>query len=332
MIPELTARFLAPAGWRTHSFVNEETGHKIHYGSVFPQRAEPPSAVVVCLGGLSEFSEKYYELAHDMLDRGYAFWFIDWQYQGRSGRLKKTPQRRHSDGFDKDVSDLHKLVADYIKPSSVHPDRGRIPLIMIAHSMGGTIGLKFLSKYPKFFDGAAFSAPFMGIYNFTWPLRLLATAIYPILPIVGKLYVFGGRDWCESSRKNDGTDKFSHDAVRDAVHNAWSKADPGLQVGGVTFGWVIKALKCCAQLTMSDISKSINIPVLIALAGEDTIVDNDPARTFAANLPRGEVLEIEGAHHEILMEDNRYRDLFLAAFDKMVKENKIASEENLKPF
>src|SRR5690606_1771248 len=162
------------------SFVNTETGHTIHYGSVYPQRAEPPSAVIVCLGGLSEFAEKYYEVAHDMLDRGYAFWFIDWAYQGRSGRLPEFPHRRHSDGFEADVSDLHKLVADDTKPAAVHPDRGRIPMVMLAHSMGCNIGLQFLLKHPAYFDAAALSSPFLGIYNFTWPLRLLAVLIAPI--------------------------------------------------------------------------------------------------------------------------------------------------------
>lgn len=328
----LSDRFLAPAGWRTHSFVNDETGHKIHYGSVFPQREEPPSAVVVCLGGLSEFAEKYYEVAHDMLDRGYAFWFIDWQYQGRSGRLGKYPHRRHSDGFEADVSDLHKLVADYIKPSSVHPDRGRIPMIMLAHSMGGNIGLQFLSQYPKFFDAAAFSAPFLGIYNFTWPLKLLATIIAPVLPVMGKSYVFGGQDWKEGSRKSDGSDIFSHDGVRDALHNYWSKTHPELQVGNVTFGWVIKALKSCARITHPDFAQTIQIPVLMAAAGEDKIIDNDPIQIVAERLPHGEYLEIPGAHHEILMESDEYRNAFLNAFDKLIKENNIATLENLKPF
>ncbi len=329
---EITDRFLAPKGWRTHSFVNPETGHKIHYGSVFPQRDEPPSAVIVCLGGLSEFAEKYYELAHDMLDRGYAFWFIDWQYQGRSGRLANKPQRRHSDGFDADVSDLHKLVADYVKPSSVHPDRGRIPMIMLAHSMGANIGMQFLAKYPKFFDAAAFSAPLLGIYNFIWPLKLLAFFIHPLLPIVGKLYVFGGSDWRETSRSSNGSDKFSHDGVRDALHNYWSKEYPELQVGSVTFGWVIKALQSCTRLTHPDFAGNIQIPVLMAAAGDDQIVDNAPIRLVAGRLTKGTFLEIPGAHHEILMEKDEYRNAFLNAFDKMVKENNIATLENLKPF
>lgn len=330
--PKLPERFLSPKGWRVHSFVNPETGHKIHYGSVFPQRETPPDAVVVCLGGLSEFSEKYFELAHDMLDRGYAFWFIDWAYQGRSSRLLKHPHRRHSDGFEQDVSDLHKLVSDYIKPSSVHPDRGRIPMIMIGHSMGGNIGLRFLHKYPKYFDAAAFSAPFLGIYKFSMPMRLLAALLYPLLPFVGKTYVFSGGDWREEMRKSDGTDIFSHDAIRDSIHNTWSRTDPELQVGNVTFGWVIKALKSCAFLKRPDVAGDIKIPVMIALAGEDQIVDNDDVRAFARNLPKVEIHEIDGAHHEILMEKDEYRNRFLNAFDKMVKENNIASLDNLKPF
>ena len=329
---DLPERFLPPKGWRTHSFTNPETGHKIHYGSVFPQDGGPPSAVIVCLGGLSEFSEKYYELAHDMLARGYAFWFIDWHYQGRSGRLTGTPQRRHSDGFEADVSDLHKLVSDYIKPSSVHPDRGRIPMIMIGHSMGAHIGLLFLKHYPQFFVGAAFSAPFFGIYNFTWPMRLLATLIAPLVPMVGRLYVFGGHDWRESSRKSDGSDIFSHDIMRDTLHNLWSKSDPDLRVGSVTFGWVIKALKSCAAITVPRFLDNVKIPVLLALASEDRIVDNKAIRVTAARLPNATLLEIEGAHHEILMEDDVYREQFLTAFDKMVKQHKLASEDNIKPF
>lgn len=329
---DLSDRFLPPKGWRTHSFVNEKTGHKIHYGSVFPQRDEPPLAVIVCLGGLSEFSEKYYEMAHDMLDRGYAFWFIDWQYQGRSGRLDKFPQRRHSDGFDKDVSDLYKLVADYIKPSSVHPDRGRIPMIMLAHSMGANIGLQFLAEYPQYFDGAALSAPFLGIHGFSWPLRLLATIIAPLLPVLGQSYVFAGTDWKEEARSSNGSDKFSHDGVRDALHNYWSKEHPELQVGSVTFGWVIKALKSCAKITTPAFAQKIKIPVLVGIAGQDRIVDNEPARTFTQWLSKGRLVEIEGAHHEIFMEKDEYRTMFFDAFDKMIKENNIATLDNLKPF
>ncbi len=332
MTATLSNRFLTPTGWRTHSFVNAETGHKILYGSVYPQSDMPPSAIIVCLGGLSEFMEKYYELAHDMLDRGYAFWIIDWHYQGRSGRLPKYPQRRHSDGFDKDVSDLYKLVSDYIKPAAVHPDRGRIPMIMIGHSMGANIGLRFLAAHPSYFAGAAFTCPLLGIYRFSWKLNLLATVLTPFMFLIGKKYIFGGKDWSEKSRMSNGTDKFSTDPARDAIHNYWSKSDSALQIGSPTFEWVIQALKSCAFLKKPGVLESIDIPVLIAIAGKDQIVDNNAIREQQKRLSKSTLIELDGANHEILMESDEYRGAFLKAFDKMVEQNKIASIENLKPF
>lgn len=331
MSSTLDARFLPPPGWITHSFVNEATGHKIYYGRVYPH-GKPPSAVIVCLGGLSEFTEKYFETAHDMLDRGYAFWMMDWQYQGRSGRLDKIPQRRHSDGFDSDISDFKKFVDDYIVPAAVHPDVGRIPLVMLGHSMGGNIGLRFLSSNPKRFDAAAFTAPLLGIYNFSTSMKLFAAALLPVMPLVGKHYIPDGADWTEASRKSDGSDKFSSDPVRDTLHNIWSKTDPALQVGSPTLGWVSRALRSCAALNKRGTLEGIPIPVLIAIGGAEEIVDNNAVRAAIKRFPNAELLEIDGARHEILMESDQYRNTFLKAFDKMVEQHKIATIDNVKPF
>ncbi len=331
MQPTLDPKYLAPAGWITHSFVNDATKHKIHYGRVYPQ-GRPPSAVIVCLGGLSDFSEKYYEVAHDMLSRNFAFWILDWQYQGRSGRLANTPQRRHSDGFETDISDLKKFVDDYIVPAAVHPDVGRIPLIMLGHSMGANIGLRFLAQFPKRFDAAAFTAPFLGIYNFSSEMKLFVACLRPFIPFIGKRYIPGGTDWRAEFRKSDGTDKFSADSFRDAIHNIWSKTDETLQVGAPTFGWISRALRSCAFLRRKNILESIQIPVLIAVAGKEEIVDNISIRNAAKRLPKGELLEIPEARHEILMEKDEYRNAFFKAFDKMVEVHKIATIDNVKPF
>lgn len=332
MNPTLDARFLPPPGWITHSFVNKATGHNIHYGRAYPQGGKPASAIIVCLGGLSEFTEKYYETAHDMLDRGYAFWMMDWQHQGRSGRLDKNPQRRHSDGFDADISDFKKFVDDYIVPAAVHPDVGRIPMIMLGHSMGGNLGLRFLSSNPKRFDAAAFTAPLLGIHNFKTSQKILAAALLPLMPVIGKNYIPDGCDWREDFRKADGTDKFSSDPVRDTLHNVWSKADPELQVGSPTLGWVSQALRSCAALKKRGTLENIQIPVLIAIGGSEEIVDNEAIRAAAKRLPNAQLLEIDGARHEILMESDQYRNTFLKAFDKMVEQHKIATIDNVKPF
>ncbi|PZQ48674.1 MAG: alpha/beta hydrolase [Micavibrio aeruginosavorus] len=331
MLPDLSARFLAPEGWITHSFTNPATGHKIHYGRVYPKDSVP-KAVIVCFTGLSEFSEKYFEVAHDMLDRGYAFWIMDWQYQGRSGRMNKFVQRRHSDGFDSDISDMKFFVEDYVLPAAVHPDVGRIPLVMLAHSLGGHLGLRFLSEYPEKFDAAALSAPFLGIYKFSpftgFAVRLLTT----FCPWIKTSYIPGGTDWSENFRKSDAMDKFSSDPLRDTIHAFWSKSDAALQVGQPTLGWAAEALRSLAYMHRRSVLEKIKIPVLFALAGKDEIVDNAAIRHATAHLPHGQLLELSGARHEILMEHDEYRSVFFKAFDKMLEDNKIARIENVKKF
>ena len=315
----LEARFYQPKGWITKSFRNPETGHDIHYGCVSPENGEA-KAIVVCLAGLSEFSEKYYEVAQDMLGRGYAFWIMDWQYQGRSGRLKPFKQRRHSDGFETDMSDLLKFIDEHVCSS---PEYHTLPLIMLAHSMGGNIGLRFLSEHPTKFAAAAFSAPFLGIHNFTAFLKLFVQSLSPFMPFIGTSYVFGAGDWNERMRTSNGKDKFSGDPLRDAVHNHWSKSDEKLQIGGPTFGWIAHALKSCAILAYPETLKKIQIPVLLAAAGRDEIVDNAAIRNATKYLANVRLLEIRDAKHEILMERDEYRSKFFMAFDKMLEDNKI---------
>ena len=148
-IPDLEERFLQPDGWRSHHF--ESHGKRITYGCVFPADSVP-DAVVVCLPGLSEFTEKYYEVARRCLELNLAFWVLDWPGQGRSDRHLENRQKRHAEDFAIEVERLHDFVSGYIKPSSVHTDKGRIPLVMMAHSMGANIGLRYLAKYPDIFD------------------------------------------------------------------------------------------------------------------------------------------------------------------------------------
>lgn len=131
-------RFVQPENWRWH-FFKTATGHKIRFGSVFP-KDRIPDAVVVCLPGFREFGEKYFELAHDMLSRNMAFWVIDWVGQGESDRLLRDPYKVHSLGIEKNVADLQQFIDDYVKPAAVHPDVGRLPVILTGHSMGAHIG------------------------------------------------------------------------------------------------------------------------------------------------------------------------------------------------
>ena len=324
----LEARFLEPEGFRWHSFTREN--RTIRFGSVFPKDSIP-DAVVVCLPGLSEYGEKYFELAHDILKANLAFWVIDWMGQGASSRYLKNNFKRHSDNFEHDVQDLHKLVMEYIKHSSVHPDKGRIPLAMLGHSMGSNIGLRYLAEYPDHFECAAFSAPLLGIHNVSGYFEpgLLGLA-KTLSTLIGTSYGPGQIDWHENMRPYSDHDKFSSDEQRGKIHEAWLKKNPDLQIGGVTYQWIYDALRSCkaAKKALS----SITTEILVGIAENDVIVSNSCIQKSFASLQTAKVITLENSQHEILMERDEIRSNFLNEFYALIEKNIIMKPETLRPF
>ncbi len=328
--PALEKRFLMPEGWRWHIFKNKQ-GRLIRFGTVAP-KSGIPDAIVVVLQGLGEFTEKYFELANDLLARNLSFWMIDWQGQGKSHRHLKDRQKRHSGGFDEDVEDLHYFIMEYIKHSAVHPDVGRIPMVMLGHSMGANIGLHYLKQNPDIMACAAFTAPLFGINAIRLMPRWLSLALTAGLQeaMDQSFLEFGGTNWHEAMRDNPRNDIHSSDPIRKKIHNAWCLHDPTLQVGNVTYGWVHAAHLSCVKLQKADYLKDIQTPCLFAISGKEKLVDNRAARKAIARMPHASVLELPEAKHEILMERNEIRNRFLAAFDELLKVNNI--KDKLKPF
>ncbi|MGH1455861.1 MAG: alpha/beta fold hydrolase [Alphaproteobacteria bacterium] len=322
----LEDRFLQPEGWRWHSF--ERAGRKIRFGSVFPKDSIP-DAVVICLQGVREFSEKYYETAQWCLDNNFAFWTMDWAGQGKSSRFLPNPQKRHSKGFDADIADLHYFIMEYIKHSSVHPDKGRIPMAMIAHSMGANIGLRYLQKHPEIIECAAFISPMIGIKAFKHVPQKLALFTAEFLKnFAGSFYIPGGRDW---GKRADHA-RLTFDPVRSEVQTFWCEHDEALQCGDVTFGWVYEAQKSCIRLQSKSVHTEIVTPCLFGIPEHEDLVDNKMALKVFAGMHNAKVVDYPNAAHEILMETDEIRGDFLKHFYNLVKENIINRPETLKPF
>ena len=83
------------------------------------------------------------------------------------------------------------------------------------------------------------------------------------------------------------------------------------------------------KLKKADLSQ-IKIPCLFGLAEDDKIVNNDAIKDVAAKVDNSILLELEGAKHEILMEQDDIRNNFLNTFDKMLKDNNV--KDKLKRF
>ena len=68
----------------------------------------------------------------------------------------------------------------------------------------------------------------------------------------------------------------------------------------------------------SDYPSQIRQPILMIAASNDTVVSTPAIEEFAYHLRAGSHLVIAGAKHEILQEQERYRQQFWAAIDAFV--------------
>ncbi len=321
-------RFQQPGDWQWGYF-NNAHGCQIRFGTVSPTDKKP-DAIIVCLAGLSEFAEKYFEVAHDVLEHNCAFWIMDWPGQGLSHRYLKNLHKRHSVSFENDIDDFHFFVKNYVLKTLSDDHHSHAPLVMLAHSMGGNIGMRYLIKHPGIFSCAAFSAPMTNIAA----LRHMPTFFAIILSIVlrwgfDKRYVLGGKDWSAAEREVFENNIFSSDPIRSRLHNAWCIRNPALQVGSVTFGWAYHALKSCRILRAALRAKPLSIRSFIAVAGQDRLVDNKRTSELMKNMPETKLLSLPKSNHEIMMESASIRKKFMGALFNLVTDCKMDGANNV---
>ena len=127
------------------------------------------------------------------------------------------------------------------------------------------------------------------------------------LPAVGR----GGVD--ESFEAN----VLTHDRARFERSAGLVAAEPRLGLGAPTWGWLDFAFRAMAYLDRPERLHAITVPVVIVAADDDRLVDNNAAAAAARNLPQGQLITVPGAFHEILMETDPMRNIFLRAFDAL---------------
>ena len=110
---------------------------------------------VFVLPGRTEYVEKYGRAAADLVARGYSAILIDWRGQGMADRAG-DPMIGHIDNFAQFQTDL-----DAVRDMAERLNAPK-PWYMIAHSMGGCIGLRALhNRFPV--ESAVFSGPMWGL-------------------------------------------------------------------------------------------------------------------------------------------------------------------------
>lgn len=307
---QLAPRFTQPEGWQW-SRIEPRDEQFLRIGHIC---AHNPRAVVIIFTGLSEFGEKYFEVARDLLKRDYSVVTVDWRGQGLSWRHLSDAAKRHHDDFDLDGDDGAAIIAHL----DTMPGFAGLPKILLAHSMGGHIGLRMLHKNPQIVQCAVMTAPLMGIslpYDSELWARLLARFLCKFG--WGECYAPGNnpkRPITFEERMR----MLTTDPDRRDMQKFWRDTRADLQTGGLTFGWVHTALSSTLFTRNPLWLRNITTPMLMLLSGKDVIVSNTAIRTGAKALHDARLVEIPDALHEIMMERDELRDIFWAEFDAFV--------------
>jgi lysophospholipase len=271
-----------------------------------PATRTPARGSVIVAPGRTEFIEKYFEVIRELQGRGFAVFCIDWRGQGLSGREVGNGVKGHLLSFDDPVNDLATAL-------KLHADKLPRPHIGLAHSMGGGILLRALQSKRVELDAAAFSAPMWGIAKLGAAAKGYARVSTAFG--AGRMFVPGvSRSWTrEPFRKNPVT----HDKARHARGQDLIAEEPRLALAGPTLGWVAAAADAMEAMADPAQAAQLQIPILVASASREKLVDNARHDAVAALLPNATQIKVEGARHEILMEKDEMRAQFWAAFDQL---------------
>lgn len=284
-------------------------GARLRYACWNPAGA--PRGSVVLLTGRGEFVEKYAtEVVGELLGRGFAVFALDWRGQGLSDRALPDRDKGHIDNFDTYVADLGLFLDKIVGPAAPRP------VVALCHSMGAHILLRHLSETGnRLFKAALTVSPMTGLQREAFLRSVLM--LMPVVPAVEQRYLFGTGPFLLLAREFH-SNFVTHDERRYRFTEDWYKADPRLSLGGPTIGWARQAARSMTAALAPGYLERIDLPVLMLSAGEDRLVDPTSHIPVAQRLPKGELVTIEGARHEIMMETDGIRAQFWQAFDRLV--------------
>lgn len=242
--------------------------------------------------GRTEFIEKYGRVVGRLTALGLSVAVIDWRGQGLSDRSHASL------GHVEDFLEYQRDVAALMSCDTVAelPE----PRYLLAHSMGGCIGLRTLRERSDF-CGALLTAPM-------WRLQMRA-ATREITSRMTQLAGFVGL----GRQRIPGTARglpapeaapFAGNALTsDPEHFAWAgrqiAAHPELGLGGPSMQWTYAAIEEMARLYVAPLPK---LPITVFLGTGETVVSSSAIRAQVSKMPEGVLVMCAGARHELLME------------------------------
>ncbi|WKE66687.1 alpha/beta fold hydrolase [Gallaecimonas kandeliae] len=272
-------------------------GVPLHYRLFIPKGAE--TLVLLCTGR-TESVFKYQELIFELQRQGIAVAALDHRGQGLSGRQTEDPHLGFVEDFQHYAEDLKQFVDQLVLPLGFKRHW------LLAHSMGGCVAALYLERHGHPFEKVAMTSPMFSINTAPFPLWVAR----------------GMARWQSQQDKRKGRHRYvptagpfkkpafdengvSHSRLRFDLCQHWLEVMPDARLGGPSAQWLHAAFQAMDEAVAG--AGAIQVPVLVVAAGEDKVVSLGGQRAFVDALPLGELHQMAGAWHELLLESDAYR-------------------------
>ena len=298
-----------PAGAKA-GFVTTEDGRRIRYAR-FPATGSPLKGTVTILQGRADFIEKYFETVGDLRKRGFAVVAFDWRGQGGSERLLANHRRGYVDSLHEYVRDAIAVVEQVSMPDCPGPH------FALCHSTGGLVALLGHARLRTMFERMVMVSPLIGLGRYGPPQGVIAP-LAAILTAVGLAEMPLSITDTQGDNSRFSDNPLTHDEERFARSLAILAQAPELDTGPATIGWLNAVCRAMRRVRAYDFAPEVSLPLLIVAAGADRVVSSPAAEELCSRMRAAGYVEIPGARHELMMEADRFREQFWAAFDAFI--------------
>ena len=294
---------------------------------------------VLIIPGLSEFIERYQNIAERLVENNYRVAVIDLPGQGLSSRFGNPGTVIHISKFKLYISSINLII------NSLGLGKNA-PLIFFGHSLGGFLSLYYQIVTKNISNNSIpqpsvtiAMAPMMGL-----PLskRLSVIIIYinkilstfkmsnigissNLASIASYLGIAGSNVKSSVSKssdywKNKANINYYGQKVSEEALKAYNE-NHKLETTGPSWNWVSCAIQACNYFFQNINKINIDTPTLILNAEDETVTDPFAQKKLINVLNNVEEVILPSCRHDIIHEKQEVKVLFWLSIDKFLKKN-----------
>ena len=295
-------------------FKKSKDGKKIRI-TIWRTQKEKVYGTVFFLNGHREFIEKYSDTFEFFTKKGFNVITLDWRGWGLSERpFPSRPKIQHISSAREYQLDLDNIISLAKEKSLTNP------WYLVAHSLGCLIGLRRLISEPLCFEKYIFLSPLWGRFpNVPRSVQSFVIKCEKALRFLGLITL------TEQSPEKYTPYSLTVDFKKNTLTSDRKqfkrlqmilRENKNLHSGTPTLGYFIEIVK---EIDLLNLTKIPARKMLVLLAGQEQITDNEAVRQFIERFEFIDVVTIKDAQHEILIEREKIRHEALSLMNTFLK-------------